>query len=143
MSAYRGACCTNTTTNSQGEGVQLLVRLLRARRCRALLLADHVRDRQKVLGWGALGGAWLGLLVVLLLAILAVNPLPAVLTGLTCGVLFGLISAAVPHAMSNGTRDLGSTQQLAAWPLRHPVRPCNADQARAILAHIPGTPPMS
>jgi len=91
-----------------------------------------------VLGGGVLSGAWLGLFVGLILALLTMTPDPwaALLTGLVAGVFFGLITSAVPYAMARGTRDFSSTMQLVAGRYDVLCDPQNAERGRDLLARL-------
>ncbi|HTM86219.1 MAG TPA: general stress protein, partial [Mycobacterium sp.] len=82
-----------------------------------LMQVERVTGRlswPKVLGGGVLTGAWLGLFIGLLLGIFTTDLWAVLPTGLLAGVMFGLITSAVPYAMARGTRDFSSTMQLVA-----------------------------
>src|SRR6202022_942732 len=73
-----------------------------------LMQVERVTGRltwPKVLGGGVLTGAWLGLLIGLILGFFRPRPWGALVTGLIAGVFFGLITSAIPYAMARGTRD--------------------------------------
>ncbi|MBX5486660.1 MAG: general stress protein [Mycolicibacterium hassiacum] len=106
-----------------------------------LMQVERVTGRltwPKVLGGGVLSGAWLGLFVGLILALLTMTPDPwaALLTGLVAGVFFGLITSAVPYAMARGTRDFSSTMQLVAGRYDVLCDPQNAERGRDLLARL-------
>ncbi len=77
-----------------------------------LMQVERVAGRltwPKVLGVGAVSGAWLGLLVGLVVSIFAVDPVPSVLAGVLAGVTFGVITAAIPYGITRDARDFSST----------------------------------
>jgi LytS/YehU family sensor histidine kinase len=90
----------------------------------------------KVLGGGVLTGAWLGIFVGLVLGFFSPNPWSALLIGLISGVVFGLITSAVPYSMARGTRDFSSTMQLVAGRYDVLCDPQNAEKARDMLARL-------
>jgi hypothetical protein len=104
-----------------------------------LMQVERVTGRlnwPKVLGGGVLTGAWLGIFVGLVLGFFSPNPWPSLLMGLVAGVVFGLISSAVPYAMAKGTRDFSSTMQLVAGRYDVLCDPQNAEKARDMLARL-------
>ena len=56
--------------------------------------------------------------------------------GLVLGVVFGLITAAVPYAATRGTRDFRSTMQLVAGRYDVLCDPRSAEKARDMLARL-------
>ena len=104
-----------------------------------LMQVERVTGRlswPKVLGGGVLTGAWLGIFIGLVLGFLTTDPWAALLTGVIAGVIFGLISSAVPYAMARGTRDFSSTMQLVAGRYDVLCDPQNAEKARDMLARL-------
>jgi hypothetical protein len=104
-----------------------------------LMQVERVTGRlswPKVIGGGILTGAWLGIFIGLVLSFFAPNPWGALLTGLVAGVIFGLITSAVPYAMARGTRDFSSTMQLVAGRYDVLCDPQNAEKARDLLARL-------
>ncbi|QFU93606.1 hypothetical protein YIM_42350 [Amycolatopsis sp. YIM 10] len=105
-----------------------------------LMLVERVVGRLswgKVLGTGAISGAWLGLLIGLLLSVFSPpgsSPAPPILVGLAAGVLFGLITAAMSYSLTKGRRDFSSTSQLVAGRYDVLCQPRNAEKARDLLA---------
>jgi hypothetical protein len=102
-----------------------------------LMQVERVTGRltwPKVVGGGILTGAWLGIFIGLVLGFFAPNPWSALLTGLIAGVIFGLISSAVPYAMARGTRDFSSTMQLVAGRYDVLCDPQNAEKALDLIA---------
>lgn len=104
-----------------------------------LMQVERVTGRlswKKVLGGGFLTGAWLGVFIGLVLGFLTPDPWGALITGVIAGVIFGLISSAVPYAMARGTRDFSSTMQLVAGRYDVLCEPQNAEKARDMLARL-------
>ena len=104
-----------------------------------LMQVERVTGRlswPKVLGGGVLTGAWLGLFIGLLLGFFSPSPWGALITGLVAGVIFGLITSAIPYAMARGTRDFSSTMQLVAGRYDVLCDPQNAEQGRDLLARL-------
>src|ERR1051325_10606365 len=89
----------------------------------------------KVLGGGVLSGAWLGLFIGLVLSIFS-NSYAVLPTGVVAGVVFGLITSAVPYAMARGTRDFSSTMQLVAGRYDVLCDPQSAERGRDLLARL-------
>ena len=90
----------------------------------------------KVIGGGLVSGAWLGLFFGLIMGIFVSNPLGAILVGLGGGLIFGLISAALPYAATRGQRDFASTMQLVAGRYDVICDPKSAERARDLLARL-------
>lgn len=114
-----------------------------------LMLVERVIRRLtwgRVLGTGAASGAWFGLFVGFLLSLFA-EPggfLGPILVGLTTGVIFGMVFAAVGYASSRGRRDFASASQLVAGRYDVLCQPGNAEKARDLLAKLsmgPGEEP--
>jgi hypothetical protein len=94
----------------------------------------------RVLGGGALTGAWLGVFIGLVLVLLSPGSSPspsgALALGLVAGVFFGLITSGVQYAMARGTRDFSSTMQLVAGRYDVLCDPKSAEQGRDLLARL-------
>ena len=113
-----------------------------------LMLVERVIGRlswPKVLGTGALSGAWFGLFVGLLLGLF--NPAPMsfapILVGLSAGVVFGLVFAAVGYATTRGSgREIASASQLVAGRYDVLAQPRNAEKGRDLLAKLAMRPSM-
>jgi len=110
-----------------------------------LMLVERVIGRLswgRVLGTGAVSGAWFGLFAGLLLG-LFVNQGFALqlLTGLVLGVLSGLLFAAIGYGMSRGRRDFSSASQLVAGRYDVLCQPRTAEQGRELLAKLALKPP--
>lgn len=104
-----------------------------------LMQVERVTGRltwPKVLGGGVITGAWLGIFIGLVLGFFSPNPWASLLTGVVAGVIFGLITSAVPYAMARGTRDFSSTMQLVAGRYDVLCDPANAERARDLLARL-------
>ncbi len=105
-----------------------------------LMQVERVTGRltwAKVLGGGVLSGAWLGVFIGLVLGLFSDgnggNPF---LFAIPAGIIFGLITSAIPYAMSRGTRDFSSTMQLVAGRYDVLCDPQNAEQARDMLSRL-------
>jgi heat induced stress protein YflT len=106
-----------------------------------LMLVERVIGRlswPKVLGTGAISGAWFGLFVGLLLGLFSQQPTFApILVGLSAGVVFGLVFAAVGYATTNrGGRQIASASQLVAGRYDVLAQPRNAEKGRDLLARL-------
>jgi hypothetical protein len=104
-----------------------------------LMLVERVMRRltwRRVMGTGAVSGAWLGLFVGLLLSFFDTKsgPIYPILVGLVAGVLFGLIFAAVGYASTRRRRDFQSSSQLVAGRYDVLCQPGNAEKARDLIA---------
>lgn len=106
-----------------------------------LMLVERVIRRLtwgRVLGAGALSGAWFGLFVGVLLSLFnqqgsAIGP---ILVGLVTGVVFGVVFAAAGYASSRGRRDFDSASQLVAGRYDVLCQPRHAEQARDMIAKL-------
>jgi hypothetical protein len=104
-----------------------------------LMQVERVTGRltwPKVLGGGVITGAWLGIFIGLVLGFFSPNPWASLITGVVAGVIFGLITSAVPYAMARGTRDFSSTMQLVAGRYDVLCDPQSAERARDMLARL-------
>lgn len=91
----------------------------------------------KVLGSGAMSGAWFGLFVGLLLSFFTPGAgLAPILIGLVSGVVFGGVFAAIGYSATRGRRDFVSHSQLVARRYDVLCQPRNAEQGRDILARF-------
>jgi len=91
----------------------------------------------KVLGAGAVSGAWLGVFVGLLLSLFGQGGLAGpLLTGIVVGVVFGMISGALTYGATRGQRDFSSSMQLVANRYDVLCEPRSAEQARDLLSKL-------
>lgn len=90
----------------------------------------------KVLGGGALSGAWMGLFFGLLMAIFSPVFWAPILYGLIIGAVFGLIFAAVGYGVSGGDRDFTSMTQIVAGRYDIISSPEQATRARDMIADM-------
>ncbi|MBA0127986.1 magnesium transporter [Haloechinothrix sp. YIM 98757] len=115
-----------------------------------LMLVERIVGKlswAKVLGTGALTGAWFGLFVGLLLSLfggtggLDYTPL---LVGISAGVCFGMAFAGISYASAKGRRNFSSSSQLVAGRYDVLCQPRNAEKGRDLLARLslgPSAPP--
>ncbi|HJQ46272.1 MAG TPA: general stress protein [Amycolatopsis sp.] len=107
-----------------------------------LMLVERVIGRLswgKVLGTGAVSGAWFGLFVGVLLSLFSGGAgitYQPILVGLISGMLFGLVFAAISYASTRGRRDFSSASQLVAGRYDVLCQPRNAEQGRDLLARL-------
>jgi hypothetical protein len=107
-----------------------------------LMLVERVIGRLswgKVLGTGAVSGAWFGLFVGVLLSLFSGGSgitYQPVLVGLVAGMLFGLVFAGISYASTRGRRDFSSASQLVAGRYDVLCQPRNAEQGRDLLAKL-------
>jgi hypothetical protein len=104
-----------------------------------LMQVERVTGRltwPRVLGGGALTGAWLGVFIGLVLGFFSPSPWGALIAGLIAGVFFGLITSGIQYAMARGTRDFSSTMQLVAGRYDVLCDPKGAEQGRDLLARL-------
>ncbi|MFT3714715.1 MAG: magnesium transporter [Gordonia sp. (in: high G+C Gram-positive bacteria)] len=92
----------------------------------------------KVLAGGLVSGAWLGLFFGLLVTLFTTveHMWVPIAYCVVFGMVFGLISAAIPYAATRGQRDFSSTMQLVAGRYDVLCEPGNAEQARDLLAKL-------
>ena len=104
-----------------------------------LMQVERVTGRlswSKVLLGGLVSGVWLGVFVGLLLGVFADQVWAVLLTGMVGGAVFGLVSAAVSYAATQGRRDFSSTSQLVAGRYDVLCDPSSAAQVRDELARF-------
>lgn len=105
-----------------------------------LMLVERVLGRLswgRVLGAGAMSGAWFGLFAGLLLGLFVNHGFALqMITGLVLGVLSGLAFAAIGYRMSRGRRDFSSASQLVAGRYDVLCQPRTAERGRELLAKL-------
>ncbi len=114
-----------------------------------LIVGTELRQVERVTGrltWsrvlvgGAASGAWLGLLIGLLLSIFTEKNsfLSIVLVGLSFGLVFGIVSAALGYAATRGQRDFSSVQKVVATKYEVLVEHKHLAAGQELLATMPG-----
>lgn len=90
----------------------------------------------RVIGGGALSGAWIGIFFGLFISLLGLGGglLTPLLIGVVMGAIFGIIMAVVPYAFSGGRRDFTSQTQIVAGRYDVLCEPDLAPRARDIIA---------
>ncbi|GAB3421682.1 YflT domain-containing protein [Flindersiella endophytica] len=107
-----------------------------------LKLVERVTGRLtqgRAVAAGAMGGAWWGLFVGVLMMLFApasVNGLVLVLTGIVFGAVFGLIFGWLGYRATGGHRDFTSRTQVVASTYDVLCQPKYAEEARNHLAHL-------
>lgn len=107
-----------------------------------LKLVERVTGRLtqgRAIAAGAMGGAWWGLFVGVLMALFApaqVNGLVLVLTGVLFGAVFGLVFGWLGYRATGGHRDFTSRTQVVAGTYDVLCQPKYAEEARNHLAHL-------
>ena len=104
-----------------------------------LMQVERVTGRlswSKVLLGGLVSGVWLGVFVGLVLGVFADQVWAVLLTGMIGGAVFGVVSAAVSYAATQGRRDFSSTSQLVAGRYDVLCDPSSAPQVRDELARF-------
>jgi hypothetical protein len=95
--------------------------------------------RGRVAGAGALSGMWMGLFVGLIFAMFGQGDnLVAVVSTVAFGAVFGVVWALIGYAATKGRRDFTSVSQVVATRYELLVEHKFAEQARALLANLPG-----
>jgi hypothetical protein len=100
--------------------------------------------RGRVIGAGALSGMWMGLFVGLIFALFGQgNSTLAVLSTVAFGAVFGTVWALIGYAATKGRRDFTSVSQVVATRYEVLVEHKFAEQARNLLANLPGGLPFT
>jgi hypothetical protein len=95
--------------------------------------------RGRVAGAGALSGMWMGLFVGLIFAMFGTgDSVVAVVSTVAFGAVFGVVWALIGYAATKGRRDFTSVSQVVATRYELLVEHKLAEQARALLATLPG-----
>lgn len=96
----------------------------------------------RVIAGGALSGAWFGLFIGLILSLFDnVNVLGVVVSTIIFGAIFGVVWAAIGYGLTGGQRDFQSVTQVVATKYEVLVEHKFAEQARELLARMPGGGP--
>lgn len=90
----------------------------------------------KVIGSGIASGAWLGLFIGLFIGIFTNQFAAAIAFCMLGGIVFGVITAAIPYAMTRGQRDFATRMQLVAGRYDVLCEPKSAESARDMLARL-------
>ncbi|MBM7366625.1 general stress protein [Gordonia hydrophobica] len=104
-----------------------------------LMQVERVLGRltwSKVIVGGLGSGAWLGGFFGLLMTLIVGFSWTPIVFGLIAGMVFGLISTAIPYAATRGQRDFTSTMQLVAGRYDVLCDPRAAEKARDMLARL-------
>jgi hypothetical protein len=100
--------------------------------------------RGRVAGAGALSGMWMGLFVGLIFAMFGQgNTAVAVMSTVAFGAVFGIVWAFIGYAATKGHRDFTSVSRVVATRYEVLVEHKLAEQARALLANMPGAIPFT
>jgi|SRR5450759_830566 hypothetical protein len=95
--------------------------------------------RGRVAGAGALSGMWMGLFVGLIFAMFGQgDSVVAVVSTVAFGAVFGVVWVLIGYAATKGRRDFTSVSQVVATRYELLVEHKFAEQARALLANLPG-----
>ncbi len=110
------------------------------------LLVERVAGRLswgRVLGAGAMSGAWFGLFIGLMLSLFTAGAgFGPILIGLVTGVVFGMGFSAINYGATRGQRDFVSHSQIVARRYDVLAVPAQAEAARNLLAKLSiGMPP--
>ena len=98
--------------------------------------------RGRVAGAGALSGMWMGLFVGLIFSLFnAKSGALTIISTVIFGALFGLVWALIGYAATRGQRDFSSVSQVVATRYEVLVEHKFAEQARGMLAQMPGGGP--
>lgn len=98
--------------------------------------------RGKVATAGALSGMWLGLFVGLVFALFgATDGLRVVISTVVFGAIFGVVWSLIGYVATRGQRDFTSVSQVVATRYEVLVEHKLAEQARTLLAAMPGRGP--
>jgi len=102
-------------------------------------LGRMTTTRAALVGAGA--GGWFGLFIGVMLGLFSRRSWwEVVATGLVVGALWGAVFGAIAHAGTRGIREAVSRGSFAAGSYEILVDPDRAEQARAMLSHLPTDP---
>jgi hypothetical protein len=118
-----------------------------------LIVGTELKQVERVLGRltngrvavsGLFSGAWMGLFVGVALSFFGDgNAFAAIGTTVVIGAVFGLVWAMVNYRATGGERDFTSISQVVATRYEVLVEHKFAEQARQLLATLPGAPSAS
>ncbi|WP_243789844.1 general stress protein [Saccharopolyspora gloriosae] len=114
-----------------------------------LMLVERITGKLtwgKVVAGGAASGAWIGLLIGLVMSIATppgTGALSSMLAGLGGGIVIGIGFAAAGYLAMRGRRDFSSASQLVAGRYDVLAQPRNAEHGRNLLAHLAMRPQTS
>ncbi len=96
----------------------------------------------RVLLGGAGSGAWLGLLIGLILSLFTEgsSTLTTLAGGIGFGIVFGVVSASLGYAATRGQRDFSSVRSVIATKYEVMVEHKFLAQGQELLARMPGRP---
>lgn len=113
-----------------------------------MIVGTDLKQIERITGrltWGrvALGGVasglWLGVFVGLIFSLFGDDGVLGLLVSTALlGALFGLVWALIGYALTGGRRDFSSVQQVVATRYEVLVEHRFAEQARTVLAELPG-----
>jgi hypothetical protein len=116
-----------------------------------MIVGTDLKQVERVLGrlttgrvavGGLLSGVWLGLFVGLIFSLFGNDsPLAVILATALFGAVFGLVWALVGYAATRGQRDFTSVTQVVATRYEVLVEHKHAEQARQLIAAMPGGAP--
>ncbi len=96
----------------------------------------------RVLGGGAVSGAWFGAFIGLIMSMFTnAGTLGVIVSTVIFGAIFGLVWAAIGYAMTQGRRDFQSVTQVVATHYEVLVEHKVAERARELLEQMPGAGP--
>jgi len=90
-------------------------------------------DRNRAAGTGAMGGAWWGLFIGVMLTLFSTesqNALLIIIAGAIAGAVFGAIMGMLGHALTGGKRDFTSSSSVVATS--YDVLCAHAESVRAL-----------
>jgi len=96
----------------------------------------------RVIGGGALSGAWFGAFIGLIMSMFTnANTIGVIVSTVIFGGIFGVVWAAIGYGMTQGRRDFQSVTQVVATRYEVLVEHKVAERARELLEQMPGAGP--
>ncbi|TWP38695.1 hypothetical protein FGL98_01910 [Leekyejoonella antrihumi] len=96
----------------------------------------------RVLGGGAISGAWFGAFIGLIMSLFTnANTLGVIVSTVIFGAVFGFVWAAMGYGMTRGRRDFQSVTQVVATRYEVLTEHTVAERARELLEQMPGAGP--